>query len=90
MSWMAWTMPTALFFVSIVCMLVTMTVLELNFPTTVRKGLLPIATTRGDRMFIWLLSAAFIHLAWLAVGFAIVWPATVISMLWLAALMRWG
>ena len=90
MNWMAWTTPTAVFFVAIVCMLVTMTLLELKFPTTVRKGLLPIATTRGDRMFICLLSVAFIHLAWLAAGIAVVWPASVISVLWFAVLMRWG
>ena len=30
-----------------------------------RRGFLPMATTRGDRLFIGLLGAAYIHLAWL-------------------------
>ena len=38
---------------------------ERTWPTVERKGLLPMATTRGDRLFIGLLGAAFIHLGWL-------------------------
>ena len=45
-------------------MLVGMTVWEIRSPTVERKGFLPIATTRGDRLFIGLLSAAYINLAW--------------------------
>ena len=45
-EWMAWTLPVAVFFCSIVLMLVGMTVWEIRLPTTLRKGWLPIATTR--------------------------------------------
>ena len=55
-EWMAWTMPVAVFFISIVLMLLTMTVWEIKSPTVLRKGFLPIETTRGDRLFIGLLS----------------------------------
>jgi predicted small integral membrane protein len=41
-------------------------------------------------VFISLLSAAFIHLAWLALGLAIVWPASVLAAAWVVVLMRWG
>ena len=57
-EWMAWTTPVAVFFTCIVCMLIGMTVWEIKCPTTERKGFLPIATTRGDRLFIGLLTAA--------------------------------
>jgi predicted small integral membrane protein len=67
-EWMAWTMPVAVFFTSIVLMLIAMTVWELKSPTVLRKGLLPIATTRGDRLFIGLLSAAYVNLAFVAVS----------------------
>ncbi|MEE8297476.1 MAG: DUF2160 family membrane protein, partial [Hyphomicrobium sp.] len=30
-----------------------------------RRGWLPMATTRGDRLFVGLLASAFFHLAWL-------------------------
>ena len=55
MSWMAWTLPTAIFFVTIALLLVTFTVLAVRFPETPRRGVLGIETTRGDRLFITLL-----------------------------------
>ena len=94
MSWMAWTLPSALFFIGIAVSLIVMTVLELRMPTTLRRGFLPMATTRGDRFFISLLSAAFIHLAWLG-GFGndgadSIWVASVVSFLLACVLLRWG
>ncbi len=67
-----------------------MTVLELLSPTRLRKGFLPMATTRGDRFFISLLSAAFVHLAWLGLVGTAVYLASVVSVLWAAVLLRWG
>ena len=61
-DWMAWTLPVAVFFTCIVFMLIGMTVWEIKSPTTLRKGFLPIATTRGDRLFIGLLTAAYVNL----------------------------
>src|SRR5256885_12479524 len=67
-SWMAWTLPVAVFFSCIVLMLVGMTLWELRSPTVMRKGWLPMATTRGDRLFIGLLLAAYVNLAWVGLG----------------------
>ena len=67
-EWMAWTLPVAVFFTCIVLMLIIMTVWELKSPTVERRGFLPIATTRGDRLFIGLLVAAYINLAFVAVS----------------------
>ena len=44
-----------------------------------RKGILTLNTTRGDRLFVSLLSAAFIHLAWLSLTDFNLWFATFIS-----------
>ena len=65
-EWMAWTLPVAVFFTCIVLMLAGMTLWELKSPTVMRKGWLPIATTRGDRLFIGLLAAAWVNLAFVA------------------------
>lgn len=54
------------------------------------KGFLPIATTRGDRLFIGLLSAAYIHLTFLAVSDITLLVALAVSVLWLLVLLRWG
>ena len=100
-DWMAWTLPVAVFFISIVLMLAGMTLWELKSPTVMRKGFLPIATTRGDRLFIGLLSAAYVNLAFVAVSEKMVawfglesepsiWISFVASMALLALVMRKG
>ena len=100
-EWMAWTLPVAVFFSAIVLMLAGMTVWELRSPTVLRKGWLPMATTRGDRLFIGLLLAAYVNLAWVGLGermvqwFSLeaepsVWISLVLSMLVLAVVMRKG
>lgn len=90
MGWMAWTQTTTLFFCSIALILIAMTVWELHSPSIERKGFLPMATTRGDRLFIGLLSAAYIHLIFLATTALSLWVALAISVVWLLALLRWG
>ncbi len=90
LEWMAWTLPTALFFVTVVVMLVAMTIWELTSPCVERRGLLPISTTRGDRLFIGLLGSAYIHLAWVGFTDLNLWIASGISVLWMILLMRWG
>ena len=101
LDWMAWTLPVAVFFTCIVLMLVGMTVWELKQPTTERRGFLPIATTWGDRLFIGLLSAAWLNLAFVAVSekmmgwFSLenepsIWISFVLSMVLLAVVMRKG
>ena len=51
-EWMAWTLPTALFFIGIAIILAAMTLWQVASPSIERRGLLPMATTRGDRLFI--------------------------------------
>lgn len=87
---MAWTLPTAIFFIAIACILVAMTVWQIKAPSVERKGFLPISTTPGDRLFIGLLSSAFIHLAWLGMTSLNLWIAFVIALIWMIVLMRWG
>ncbi len=87
---MYWTPPTAAFFAAVLLMLAVMTVLQVTWPTVERRGLLPMATTRGDRLFIGLLGAAWIHLGWLAVTEAPLWGASVVALLWFVAVMRYG
>jgi predicted small integral membrane protein len=100
-EWMAWTMPVAIFFTCIVLMLVGMMVWEIKSPTVQRKGWLPMATTRGDRLFIGLVSAAYVNLAFVAVSEKMIvwfgleqepsiWISFVLSMLLLGVILRKG
>ena len=94
-AWMAWTLPTAIFFVLLAMTLGAMTWLAVAYPEAERVGVLRIPTTRGDRLFISLITAAVIHLLWIAfagtdtlatlpigegVEISSLWLATVISL----------
>ena len=100
-EWMAWTLPVAVFFVCIVLMLIGMTLWEIKAPTVERRGFLPIPTTRGARLVIGLLAAAYVNLAFVAVSekmivwFSLeaepsIWFSFIASMLLLVLIMRKG
>ena len=89
-SWMAWTLEIAVFFISVVLMLMGMTLWQLKSPSIGRKGFLPIPTTRGDRLFIGLLGAAYVNLAWAGLTDATQWIAAGLGFLVLLIMMRWG
>jgi len=100
-DWMVWTTPVAIFFICIAAMLAVMTVLEVKRPTVPRKGFLPITTTRGDRLFIGLLTAAYINLLFLGVAGHIaqwlsmyeepsIWWGFGLSVIWFITVMRKG
>ena len=90
LTWMAWTWQTAAFFIGIGLLLASMTMWEIVSPGGApRHGILGIETTRGDRLFVSLLGAAFIHLAWLGlVGPNLIW-ASGISLIYALAVFRW-
>ncbi|WP_194720671.1 DUF2160 domain-containing protein [Noviherbaspirillum malthae] len=90
LAWMAWTPPVAVFFSLIVLMLIVMTVWEMRVPTVERKGFLPISTTRGDRLFIGLLTAAYINLIWAGLTDLHQAVGAVIGFVVLLIVMRWG
>lgn len=104
-AWMAWTWQTGLFFALLASVLTVMTLLAVFRPETERVGVLRIPTTRGDRLFISLLCAAFIHLIWIylmgadpvttlpvgeeGIEVSSVWFATLISLVLSGAIFRW-
>jgi predicted small integral membrane protein len=102
-AWMAWTVPTAIFFALLVTTLAVMTWLAVAYPEAERVGILRIPTTRGDRLFISLIMTAVIHLLWIGlvgtdtiatipVGEGIevssLWLATAISLVLAVAIFR--
>ena len=89
LSWMAWTWPTALFFLVIGLMLVSMTIWQVVSPSEERVGVLSIPTTPGDRLFISLLGAAYIHLAWLGLVGPNLWWALAVSVVFAIGVFRW-
>jgi predicted small integral membrane protein len=80
LGWMAWTWQTALFFGVIALLLVGMGVWEWRSPGGhPRRGILGLTTTRGDRLFISLLAAGYVHLLWLAFFGTPLWGASALA-----------
>ena len=91
MSWMAWTLPTAIFFVAIAIGLTAFTIMEVLRPTTKEKnGFLPMSTTRGDRFFISLLGSAFMHIIFLGLAPSLISIGSIISIAWVIIVLGWG
>ena len=90
LSWMAWTWPTAAFFIFILLSLTAMVIWERYVPGgSPRRGVLGLDTTRGDRLFISLLGSAFIFFAWLAFFGTPLWGPLAISMVYGFAVFKW-
>ena len=89
-TWMAWTWPTAVFFIFIALCITGMYFWEKKVPGgSPRKGILGLDTTRGDRLFVSLLGSAFIHLAWLGLVGSLLWTATIISVIYAIIVFRY-
>ena len=87
--WMAWTLPTAIFFVVIFTLIAAMGIWEYVSPGgSPRVGILRFETTRGDRLFLSLLGSAFIHLAWLGLVGPNLWWALARSVVYAIGVFR--
>jgi predicted small integral membrane protein len=90
LSWMAWTWPTAFFFIFVFGCIAAMGVWEYYAPGgNPRHGIFGLDTTRGDRLFITLLGSAFIFLAWLGIFGVPLWGGLVLALIWGFVVFRW-
>ena len=90
LTWMAWTWPTAAFFLFILLCLVGMAVWEVKDPGGApRRGVLGLDTTRGDRLFVTLVGSAYIFLAWLGFYGTPLWGGLALALVWAFCVFRW-
>jgi predicted small integral membrane protein len=90
LSWMAWTWPTAAFFIVVALSIVAMGVWEHFSPGSgPRHGVLGLDTTRGDRLFISWLGTGFINLGWLFFYGAPLWGGLALSIVWFVLVFRY-
>lgn len=83
LSWMAWTWPTAIFFIALFATIGLLIALEIRDPGgDARKGVLGLTTTRGDRLFISLIGSAYIFLAWLGLVGTPLWAPLALAIGW--------
>lgn len=89
LSWMAWTWPTAIFFIVIFSLIAAMGVWEYARPGGYpRVGIFGFETTRGDRLFVSLLGSAYINLAWLGLVGPNLWWAVALSVVYAIGVFR--
>ena len=90
-AWMAWTLPTAIFFCLLAGTLGVMTLLAVRYPEAERIGILRIPTTRGDRFFVSFIGAAFIFILWIRItGDGSLWVPLAGALLFAAAMFRFA
>ena len=83
LSWMAWTWPTATFFIVLVLSIVAMGIWEHFSPGgNPKRGVFGLDTTRGDRLFISWLGTGFINLGWLAFAGPPLWGGLALAIVW--------
>ena len=91
LTWMAWTLPTAAFFIVIFLLLAGMAAWEYASPGGhPRVGILGFETTRGDRLFISLLGSALIQLAWLGLIGPSLWWALALCVVYAIGVFRYA
>jgi len=90
LNWMAWTLETGVFFAVIASLIAAYTVWGVLSPSVPRRGLLPMSTTRGDRLFVGLMGSAWINLAWAGLTDASQWIAVGLSLSFMLVIGRWG
>ena len=90
LSWMAWTWPTAAFFIVVVLSIIVMGIWERFDPGgNPRRGILGLDTTRGDRLFISWLGTGFINLGWLGFLGAPLWGGLALAIVWFVFVFRY-
>jgi predicted small integral membrane protein len=90
LEWMAWTTGTAVFVASIFIGLGLLTALAVARPSTPRKGLLPMPTARGDRIYVSLLGTGLIFIVLLATTSLPMTVGLVLAAVWTVVVLRWG
>ena len=89
--WMYWTWQSALFFAALFAAIAVLGIVGVRNPDHGRRGFLPIVTTRGDRLFIGVVTSATILLLWMAfLGKTLLIVAVIVAALWFVAEAIWG
>lgn len=89
-QWMHWTLPTLIFLGAILLLIVGLTVWDMKEPGYAREGLLPIETTRGDRVFMGILLTGSVFCLWLLTfSQTAVWTVLAAGVVVMASTIRW-
>lgn len=90
LEWMAWTTGTLILVACVFASLVGLAVFAVVRPSTPRKGFLPMATARGDRVYVGLLGTGLILVVLMAASSAPVVLGLALGAVWMAVVLIWG
>jgi predicted small integral membrane protein len=90
LEWMAWTSATAVFVAAVFIGLGLLTALAVARPSTPRKGLLPMPTARGDRIYASLLGTGLILIVLLATTSQPLSVGLGLAVIWTVVILGWG
>jgi predicted small integral membrane protein len=89
-EWMAWTRGTLVFVAGIFAFLASITALAIAYPSAPRKGFLPMATARGDRIYISLLGTGLVMVLYVAATDLPLPFGLLVAAGWIVTALRWG
>jgi predicted small integral membrane protein len=87
---MMWTPPTAAVFAGLGLLLCAAAAWAHISPPVARRGFLRMATDRGDRLYIGLISAAVFLVGWVAFTRLSMWLALAFALLLAGVIGKWG
>lgn len=90
LDWMVWTSGTVVFAIAVFAGLLTITALAIAFPSSPRKGFLPIRTARGDRIYISLLSTGLVMVLWIIMTDRPLMVGLAVAVVVAIPIIRWG
>ena len=90
LDWMVWTSGTVVFAIAVFAGLLAITTLAIAFPSTSRKGFLPIRTARGDRIYISLLATGLVMVLWIVMTDRPLMIGLALAVVVATSIIRWG
>jgi predicted small integral membrane protein len=91
LQWMEWSDATFALFIVVIAMLTGMTIWDVRSPSSPRKGFMPIAFTRGDRLFLSIVTLIGTVVLWIAFLPDVDWRiALPVAAVLIFIVVRWG
>lgn len=89
--WMQWTTATAIGIGALFFAIGILTVLAIKRPDPGSKGFYPFITTRGDKLFLGIVSVLAFFFLWMAfLGTTLAWLMVFIGLIWFFVQWVWG
>ena len=91
LSWMQWTTATAIGIGALFFAIGILTVMGIRKPDPGHKGFYPFETTRGDKLFLGIVTTLAFFFVWMALlGTNLAWLMVLLGLIWFFIQWIWG